>query len=38
VLGTVGGDGLEVAIGEWHFTAGLSELHEANSALVALFP
>jgi phosphoribosylformylglycinamidine synthase len=38
VLGTVGGDGLEVAIGEWHFAAGLSELREANSALVALFP
>ena len=38
VLGTVGGDGLEVAIGEWHFAAGLSELRDANSALVALFP
>jgi len=38
VFGTVGGEGLEVAIGDWRFTASLSELREAHSALVALFP
>ena len=38
VFGTVGGDGLEVAIGDWRFAATLSELREANSALAALFP
>ena len=38
VFGAVGGDALEVTIGEWWFAATLEELHEANSALVALFP
>src|SRR5204863_6469882 len=38
VFGAVGGDALEVTIGEWRFAATLEELHEANSALVALFP
>jgi hypothetical protein len=38
VFGTVGGDELEVAIGGWRFAATLSELREANSALLALFP
>ena len=38
VFGTVGGDGLAVAIGEWRFAASLNELREANSALLALFP
>jgi phosphoribosylformylglycinamidine synthase len=38
VFGTVGGETLEVAIGDWRFAATLSELREANSALVALFP
>ncbi len=38
VFGTVGGDELQVAIGGWRFAATLSELGEANSALVALFP
>ena len=32
------GTGSRSAIGERHFAAGLSELREANSALVALFP
>jgi hypothetical protein len=38
VFGTVGGDGVEVEIGDWRFAAPLAELREANSALVALFP
>jgi phosphoribosylformylglycinamidine synthase len=38
VFGTVGGDGLEVAIGEWRFTASLAELREAHDALAELFP
>jgi hypothetical protein len=38
VVGTVGGDELEVAIGDWRFAAMLSELRQANSALAALFP
>ncbi|HET6172976.1 MAG TPA: AIR synthase-related protein, partial [Gaiellales bacterium] len=38
VFGTVGGDELEVAIGDWRFAATLTELREANSALVGLFP
>jgi phosphoribosylformylglycinamidine synthase len=38
VFGTVGGDGLEVAIGEWRFAASLAELREAHGALAALFP
>jgi hypothetical protein len=38
VFGTVGGDGLEVAIGQWRFVAALAELREAHGALAALFP
>jgi hypothetical protein len=38
VFGTVGGDQLEVEIGDWRFAATVSELSEANSALAALFP
>jgi phosphoribosylformylglycinamidine synthase subunit PurL len=38
VFGTVGGEGLEIAIGEWRFAASLSELREAHGALTALFP
>jgi hypothetical protein len=38
VFGTVGGAGLEIAIGEWRFAASLSELREAHGALTALFP
>jgi phosphoribosylformylglycinamidine synthase len=38
VLGTVAGEGLEVAVGDWRFTATLDRLREANTALAALFP
>ena len=38
ILGTVGGDTLDVTIGDAHIVATLAELREAHSALAPLFP